>query len=100
MADLTDNLYLSLMHSSLSRMLSLGLGILLALFVLIWPQHVASSLEQLDHGKLMLLMICMCMLFVHGVGFQFHQRMMQWLVSPLILWPMSTFFCLLATQVI
>lgn len=62
-----------------------GLG--LALFVLLWPQHIARDLDQLEHGSLSLLLAFMCLLFVQGLGFRFDSSLLRWLISPLVLWP-------------
>lgn len=75
------------LHSVYSRAFSLFIGIALAVFILIWPQHIARDLDQLEHGTLSLLMAFMCLLYVHGVGLRFQHQVMLWLLSPVVLWP-------------
>lgn len=82
---------ISVMQNSLSRGISFVLAAASSIIILIGPQWVATSPAQLDHGLLSLLMCFMCLLFVHGVGFQFKSTLMHWLVSPLTLWPPSLF---------
>jgi predicted membrane protein len=89
---------LSCMQSGVVRNLSLLFGVSLSVFILIWPQHIARDLDQLEHGNLSLLMAFMCLLFVHGVGLRFRSRVMQWLISPLLLWPLAALLLFLTLQ--
>lgn len=85
-------------HSGLARALSLCLGLASALFILVGPQYIARGIEELEHGRLSLLMVAMCLLFVHGVGFRFRSLVMQWLISPLVLWPASVLLFFITLQ--
>jgi predicted membrane protein len=45
-------------------------------------------------------MISLCVLFVHGLGWQFHSAALRYLVSPLTLWPLTLLFTLMTLQLI
>lgn len=78
--------YLSFSLGRFGRGLSLIFGGVLALGILIWPKLLYSANGQINHGILSTLMLCMSLLFVHGVGFKFKTRLIDLFVSPIPLW--------------
>jgi len=71
----------------LSRGFSFVLGVGLSVFILLFPQHVARDLTDLDHGLLSLVMLAMCGCFVHGIGFQPYNIWAKVIFSPIVCWP-------------
>lgn len=72
-----------------ARSFSFLIAIGLSMFILLFPQHIARDLTELDHGLLSLVMLAMCGCFVHGVGFQPYNRMAKFMFSPIICWPVA-----------
>ncbi len=77
------------MGGGFSRLISFVLAIGIALFILVGPQFLARSPEQIDHGVLSLSMLGLCLLFVHGVGFCVKHPLARFLLSPWMLWPLN-----------
>ena len=67
------------------------LAIALAALILIYPRAVATSVSEVNHGLLSLLMWGIATGFIHGVGFI--PRLAVWRVvfSPCIGWPLMLF---------
>ena len=74
-------------YSPWAKAFSFILGILSSVFILVWPQHVARDLSELDHSFLSLVMLAMSGCFVHGVGFIPKNVIGRWLFSPYVCWP-------------
>ena len=60
------------------RLLSLALAIALSTLVLVYPKAVASSVSDVRHGLLSMMMWGIAAGFVHGVGFV--PRLLVWRV--------------------
>ena len=73
-------------HSAWSRALSLLLASPLALLLLIHPAAILDAQGHYSHNLLMLVMLGVAGGFVHGVGFDPHQRLWRWLFGPLLAW--------------
>ena len=65
------------------------IGIALSVFILLFPQHIARDLTELDHGLLSLVMLAMCGCFVHGIGFTPYNMVAKVMFSPLLCWPIA-----------
>lgn len=74
-----------------ARLLSLALAIILAVLILVYPRAVATSIGDVQHGLLTLLMWGMATGFVHGVGFV--PRLWPWRLAfhPLLGWALMGF---------
>lgn len=73
----------------LARVFSFFIGIALSVFILLFPQHIARDLTELDHGLLSLVMLAMCGCFVHGIGFTPYNMVAKVMFSPLLCWPIA-----------
>lgn len=82
-------LFIAGFNHPLARMLSFFMAIFLSIFILIFPQHIARDLNQLDHGLLSLLMLAMCGCFVHGIGFRPYNRVAKIAFTPMLCWPLA-----------
>lgn len=60
----------------------------LALVALVtgYPRALATSTQDVPHGRLVLLMWGICAGFVHGVGFVPSNRVLRWLLGPFAAW--------------
>jgi len=78
-----------------SRLISILLAIGLSALVLIYPRAVATSVSNVNHGLLNLLLWGIAIGFIHGVGFV--PRMTIWRVvfNPIVGWPLMVFGILL-----
>ena len=76
-------------NHSFARVLSFVIGIGLSVFILLFPQHIARDLTELDHGLLSLVMLAMCGCFVHGVGFKPYNVVAKIMFSPILCWPVA-----------
>ena len=74
---------------SLARVFSFIIAIALSVFVLLFPQHIARDLTELDHGLLSLVMLAMCGCFVHGIGFKPYNMVAKVMFSPILCWPVA-----------
>jgi len=77
------------LNHQLMRGLSFVLGVGLSIFILLFPQHVARDLTELDHGLLSLVMLAMCGCFVHGIGFVPYNIWAKVMFSPIVCWPFA-----------
>ncbi|MGR6875146.1 cyd operon YbgE family protein [Pseudomonas sp. HK3] len=80
---------LAWLNHPLARLLSFIFAIGLSVFILLFPQHIARDLTELDHGILSLVMLAMCGCFVHGIGFQPYNIVAKILFSPVLCWPVA-----------
>lgn len=74
-------------QGTVSRMITFIIAIALSLVLLVSPQLIAREAHEISHGILSLWLLCLCMMFVHGVGFKLHSAFAQWIFSPFLLWP-------------
>lgn len=74
-----------------SRLISILMAVALAALILIYPRAVATSVSDVNHNLLNLLMWGIAIGFIHGVGFV--PRMAVWRVvfSPMLGWPLMVF---------
>lgn len=74
-----------------ARLLSILMAVALAALVLVYPRAVATSVSDVNHGLLNLLMWGIAIGFIHGVGFI--PRMAIWRVvfNPILGWPLMLF---------
>jgi cyd operon protein YbgE len=82
----TLNYYIDILHWPfkflITRLCSLLLALFLSGLLLIYPNHIAASSAQLDHGYLIILMLALSAAFIHGVGFYPHYWLWKILFSP------------------
>lgn len=83
-----------------ARLFSLLMAIALSLLILIYPRAIATSVSEVRHGMLSLLLWGIAAGFVHGVGFI--PRMAIWRIafSPFIGWPLMLYGILLTQNVV
>jgi cyd operon protein YbgE len=74
-----------------SRLLSLLLAAALSVLVLIYPRAVATSVSEINHGLLSLLMWGIAIGFIHGVGFVPRLTVWRVMFHPFIGWPLMVF---------
>ena len=73
----------------IARVISLLLAALVASGLLLLPAMRARELTPAGHGLLMPLMLTVCSLFVHGLGYRPQRRWSIALLSPWLLWPLT-----------
>jgi predicted membrane protein len=73
----------------MARLASLLLGGVLALGLLLLPAARGRQLSGAEHGWMTLLLLAVCMLFVHGSGFTPRHPLARRLLSPWLLWPLT-----------
>jgi len=78
-----------------SRFISIALAIGLAGLILIYPRAVATSVSDVNHGLLTLLMWGIAIGFIHGVGFLPRMTIWRIVFSPFVGWPLMVFGILL-----
>ena len=54
------------------------------------PAARGQALTASEHGRMTLVLLAVCALFVHGSGFRFHARWTTRLFSPWVLWPAAS----------
>jgi len=74
-----------------SRLLSILLAIALSALILVYPRAVATSVSEVNHGLLNLLMWGIAIGFIHGVGFVPHMAIWRIAFNPLVGWPLMVF---------
>ena len=74
-----------------SRLISILMAISLSALILVYPRAVATSISDVNHSLLNLLMWGIATGFIHGVGFV--PRMAIWRIAfnPFIGWPLMLF---------
>jgi|GEM_PF-2402326 len=86
----TLNYYIDILHRPFQLFITRVFSLLLALFLsgllLIYPNHIAASSAQLDHGYLTVLMLALSAAFIHGLGFYPHYWLWKILFSPYFSW--------------
>lgn len=75
------------LNGSLARSISLLLALLMSAMILINPHFLINADGTSQHGLLMLLLICISIGFIHGVGFAPRQRFWHFIFSPWLSWP-------------
>lgn len=78
-----------------SRLVSLLLAIALSALILVYPRAVATSVSDVNHSLLNLLMWGIAIGFIHGVGFVPRMAIWRTVFSPFIGWPLMAFGILL-----
>jgi predicted membrane protein len=73
----------------MARALSLLLAAALAAALMLLPAMRARELTAAGHGLLTPLLLVVCALFVHGLGYQPQQRWAARLLTPWLLWPLA-----------
>jgi cyd operon protein YbgE len=78
-----------------SRLISILMAVALVALILVYPRAVATSVSDVNHSLLNLLMWGIAIGFIHGVGFV--PRMSIWRVvfNPILGWPLMVFGILL-----
>ena len=71
-----------------SRLISILMAITLSALILLYPRAVASSVSEIDHSLLSLLMWGIAIGFIHGVGFVPRLTVWRAVFSPFIGWPL------------
>ena len=71
-----------------SRLVSLLLAIALSVLILVYPRAVATSVSDVNHSLLNLLMWGISIGFIHGVGFVPRMAIWRTVFSPFIGWPL------------
>ena len=75
------------MGNILIRSISFLLAFCLSIAILVFPQPLIGNEGHAHHGLLMLLMIGVGIGFIHGVGFAPQNKVLYYLLSPIIAWP-------------
>jgi len=78
-----------------SRLVSILLAITLSALVLIYPRAIATSVSDVNHGLLNLLLWGIAIGFIHGVGFVPRMTIWRLAFNPLVGWPLMVFGILL-----
>lgn len=71
----------------LARGISLILALLMSAMILINPHFVIGADGTSQHGLLMLLLVCVSIGFIHGVGFAPRKPFWHFIFSPWLSWP-------------
>ncbi|GAB4288736.1 MAG: hypothetical protein Kow0083_01370 [Methylophaga sp.] len=71
----------------LLRLLSLLMAVALSLLILIYPPTLISTDGSSQHGVLMIVLLGICIGFVHGTGFQPVHPVWRIVFSPWCAWP-------------
>lgn len=71
-----------------ARALSLALALSVTAVVVAAPRLFATSMHDVPHGLLALLMLGMSAAYVHGVGYVPRHRRLRPLAGPLVAWPL------------
>lgn len=74
-----------------SRLVSMVLAIALSALILIYPRAVATSISDINHSLLTLLMWGIAIGFIHGVGFVPHMAIWRIIFNLFIGWPLMAF---------
>lgn len=86
----TLSYYIDILHRPFQWLITRVFSLLLALFLsgllLIYPNHIATSSTQLDHGYLTMLMLALSAAFIHGIGFYPRYWLWKILFSPYFSW--------------
>ncbi|OUR73112.1 hypothetical protein A9Q78_04940 [Methylophaga sp. 41_12_T18] len=78
------------MNNAYSRYISLLLAIVVSTLVLLFPQSLTNDQNHVEHGLLSLFMLGAMIGFIHGVGFKPENKVIYYLLSPVIAWPILT----------
>ena len=73
----------------MARALSLLFAVVVSAGLMLLPAMRGGELTRAGHGLLSPLVIVVCALFVHGLGYRSEQRALRWLLSPWLLWPLT-----------
>lgn len=71
-----------------SRLASILMAIALASLILVYPRAVATSVSDVNHGLLNLLMWGIAIGFIHGVGFVPRKSIWRIVFNPFVGWPL------------
>lgn len=74
-----------------SRLVSMGLAIALSALILIYPRAVATSVSNINHSLLTLLMWGIAIGFIHGVGYVPRMTIWRIVFNPFVGWPLMMF---------
>jgi len=69
-----------------ARLLSLLMAVVLSALILIYPRAIATSVTDINHSMLSLLMWGIAAGFVHGVGFVPEHWLWRVLLGPVMAW--------------
>jgi predicted membrane protein len=72
-----------------ARALSLLLAVAVSTGLMLLPAMRGGELTRAGHGLLSPLIILVCALFVHGLGYSPARPGLQRLLSPWLLWPLT-----------
>ncbi len=75
--------------TTLLRSISILSALSVALLVVLYPRAVATEPSLVRHGPLVLMLIGMSFCWVYGFGFTPRSRVLGWLFSPLVSWPLT-----------
>jgi len=82
-------------NPSWSRLVSILLAITLSALVLIYPRAIATSVSDVNHGLLNLLLWGIATGFIHGVGFVPRMTIWRLAFNPIVGWALMLFGILL-----
>jgi cyd operon protein YbgE len=74
-----------------SRLLSILMAIALVALILVYPRAVATSVSDVNHSLLNLLMWGIAIGFIHGVGFVPRMAIWRIVFNPFVGWPLMVF---------
>ena len=83
----------SWVDKSIARWLSLLVALGLSAAILVFPNRLLMENGKSDHDLLMLLLVGICIGFIHGVGFAPKGTLWHFLLSPYICWPIMFYGC-------
>lgn len=78
-------------HPFWARAISFVLALTLATLILVYPKVLASSVSEVHHGLLSMMMWGVATGFIHGVGFVPRMAIWRIVFSPFIGWPLMLF---------
>lgn len=70
-----------------ARVFSLLLASTVSILILVYPHWLIAADGTSQHGLLMILLLCISIAFVHGVGFTPKHHIWRFIFSPWLSWP-------------
>lgn len=74
-----------------ARLLSLLMALGLSAAILVFPNRLLMENGKSDHDLLMVLLVGICVGFIHGVGFAPKKSLWHFLLSPYLCWPIMVY---------
>lgn len=71
---------------SAARFASFSAALAVLVLIVAYPRIIASDMQDVPHGWLVLTMFGMSFLFIYGIGFSPQNRILKYLMHPLAGW--------------